>query len=61
MMALNFGGETHARLDAVGVDRSLGEIIALREFFLLGFEHIDEGLADDLAFLLGIGDVFEPL
>ncbi len=43
-------------LDAVGIDRSLGQEARVAEGFGLLLEHLDEGLSNDSAFTLGILD-----
>ena len=46
-------------LDAVGIDRALGEPLRTRLLLGLGIEDLDEVAADDLALLLGVGDASE--
>ena len=48
-------GEADA-LDHVGIERALGEEIGAADLLRLGLEHVDEGLADELALGLGVGD-----
>src|SRR5213596_3342873 len=49
-----------ARLDEVGVDRSLHEEIDRADPLRLLLEDTDELLTDDRALRLGIDDIFEP-
>src|SRR5205823_6291202 len=49
-----------ARLDDVGVDRSLHEEIDRADPLRLVLEDTDELLTDDRALRLGIDDIFEP-
>jgi len=44
-----------SRLDHVGVDGALGEVLDVVQFVGLGIEHVNEGAADDLAFFLRVG------
>ena len=43
------------RLDHVGVDGALGEVLDVVQLGGLGIEYVDEGAADDLALLLRVG------
>ena len=46
-------------LDDVGVERALRQEARAVDLLRLGLEHVDEGLADDLALGLGVGDAGE--
>ena len=52
-------GEADA-LDHVRIERALGEEIGAADLARLVLEHVDEGLADELALGLGVGDAGEP-
>ena len=52
-------GEADA-LDHVGIERALGEEVGAADLLRLGLEHVDEGLADELALGLGVGEPGEP-
>ena len=53
-------GEAHA-LDHVGVERALRQEIGAADLARLVLEHVDEGLADELALGLGVGEPGEPV
>ena len=53
-------GEADA-LDHVGVERALGEEIGAADLVRLVLEHVDEGLADELALGLGVGEPGEAV
>ena len=48
-------GERDA-LDHVGIERALRKEIGAAHLLRLGLEHVDEGLADELALGFGVGD-----
>src|SRR5207253_185924 len=49
------------RLDHVGIQSPLREIIHATELLRLGLEHVDERLSDDLPLALRIDDAREPV
>ncbi len=53
---LGLAGLGAGRLDDVGVDGALGQPLHVGELFALGLEHLDEGVADDLALPLRVAD-----
>ena len=62
VVALDQGGRIVAyrdALDDVGIKRSLGEKVGVPDLLQGLLEHLDEGLADDLALLLGLIDPLE--
>ena len=61
MVRLDLGGVLGARLDDVGIQGALYEEAGVLEVDGDLFEDADEGLADDLALALGIGDVVQRL
>ena len=48
-------GEADA-LDHVGIERPLRQELGTADFGRFGIKHVDEGLADELALGLGVGD-----
>src|SRR5690606_7328358 len=62
VVALDQGGRVVAdghALDHVGIERALGEVVGVTDGLEGFFEHFDEGVADDLALFLGVGDALE--
>jgi hypothetical protein len=53
------GPSTEADSITSGIERPLPQEAEAAQFLRALLEHVDEGAADDLAFLLGIGDAFE--
>ena len=60
---LDLGGNASVatRLDHVGVERSLYEVLDVAELASLFLEHANEIFADSPALLLGLGDAGQPL
>ena len=59
VVTLDLGGLPRAALDDVAVERALHEELGVDELARLLLEAADELLADDLAFVLGLGDAGE--
>jgi hypothetical protein len=49
------------RFDHVGIERALREEVGAADLLGLGLEHVDEGLADELALLSGSVTPSSPL
>ncbi len=49
------------RLDDIGIERALAEEVDLAELVRLDLEHVDEGVADDLALGFRIDDAGQPI
>lgn len=61
MVTLNGHASDAQALDAVRIDGTLSQPFGISDFLGLSIEHLDEVAADNLTFLLRVGDTFEVL